>query len=238
MEKPQIEDILPVEVINFPESEKVSGLLEDLIKKIEALDLVVNVKEQKIDIQEIVNSIKEIPQGKDYTQILEGISEKLNEEPEEEKEDPEKKEKLKVLKDIHKAIKEVNTTQDFTPILELLQLIALKEDPEPPFSFDNGRLLVTVDRVSSGGGGLKQSESEALIEIPTKQDELIGNKALRLAESGNYTYIGKADIGSLSSDPVWQIKRIDETSGLVISWADGDDLYDNIFDDYLTINFV
>ena len=38
MEKPQIDDILPVEVINFPESEKVSGLLEDLIKKIEALD--------------------------------------------------------------------------------------------------------------------------------------------------------------------------------------------------------
>jgi hypothetical protein len=43
----------------------------------------------------------------------------------------------------------------------------------------------------------------------------------------NITYVGKAAIGSDVSDEVWQIKRIDETSGLVITWADGDDMFDN-----------
>jgi hypothetical protein len=178
MEKPQIEDILPVEITNFPQ--KTERLLSELIKKVEDLDLVVNVKEQTIDIQDIVKSIKEIqiPEGKDYSNELQAILtqlEKLNEE-EPEKDDTEKEkrrnEKMMILQNIFQAIKEVNTTQDFTPIIELLQIIALKETPEPPFSFDNGRLLVTVDRVSAGGGGLKQSESEALIEIPDKLENV------------------------------------------------------------------
>ena len=63
------------------------------------------------------------------------------------------------------------------------------------------------------------------------------NKALQLIESGSYIYIGKATIGSDTADAVWQVRRIDETSGLVILWADGNDNYDNVWDNYSSLSY-
>jgi len=37
--------------------------------------------------------------------------------------------------------------------------------------------------------------------------------------TANVTYVGKAAIGSATSDAVWQIQKIDETSGMSITWA-------------------
>jgi hypothetical protein len=65
-----------------------------------------------------------------------------------------------------------------------------------------------------------------------------GEKTLRLAEVGVYTYIGKAEIGASESEAVWQIKRIDETSGMKIEWADGDALYNNTWEYYLTLTYL
>jgi hypothetical protein len=104
------------------------------------------------------------------------------------------------------------------------------------FSFDEEYLQSAVEVLVENTEGTALVRQKA-IATEAKQDELIGNKALRLAESGNYTYIGKAEIGASPSSAVWQIKRIDETSGLVISWADGDDIYDNVWDNYLTLSY-
>ncbi len=46
----------------------------------------------------------------------------------------------------------------------------------------------------------------------------------------NITYVGKAAIGSTPDESVWQIKRIDETTGMVLKWADGNDNFDNVWD--------
>jgi hypothetical protein len=52
--------------------------------------------------------------------------------------------------------------------------------------------------------------------------------AVRIAESGSYTYVGCATVGSSESAEVWQIKRINDTgSGFTIEWADGDTNFDN-----------
>jgi hypothetical protein len=61
--------------------------------------------------------------------------------------------------------------------------------------------------------------------------------ALRLAESAPYTYIGKAVTGSDEGDAVWQIFRMDETSGLAIEWADGDSSFNNIWTNYATLSY-
>ena len=61
--------------------------------------------------------------------------------------------------------------------------------------------------------------------------------ALRTLVDGNNTYIGKASIGSLVTDPVWQVKKIDKTSGLVITWADGNAYFDNIFDNCTLLTY-
>lgn len=45
----------------------------------------------------------------------------------------------------------------------------------------------------------------------------------------NVTYIGKAPIGSAVGSSVWQIQKIDETTGTVITWADGDANFDNVW---------
>lgn len=52
------------------------------------------------------------------------------------------------------------------------------------------------------------------------------------------TYIGKAVPDSLESDPVWQIKVIDETGDEIeILFADGDANFDNKWTERLTKNY-
>jgi len=61
-----------------------------------------------------------------------------------------------------------------------------------------------------------------------------GNFAFRVAvDSGDalVTYLGKAAIGSATSVAAWQVRKIDENSGTVFTWADSDDLFDNVWDD-------
>lgn len=52
---------------------------------------------------------------------------------------------------------------------------------------------------------------------------------LEVALSGNITYIGKATLNSLVSESVWQIKKIDETTGISITWANGNANFDKIW---------
>lgn len=62
--------------------------------------------------------------------------------------------------------------------------------------------------------------------------------ALRTLTVGDVTYIGKAAIGSLVTDPVWQIKKLDKSSGLAITWADGDSNFNNIFDSCTELEYA
>lgn len=59
---------------------------------------------------------------------------------------------------------------------------------------------------------------------------------LRMVTVGNYDFVGEASIGSATSSAAWRIKRIDNTSGLVISWA-GAGGFDQIWDNYLSLNY-
>ena len=53
--------------------------------------------------------------------------------------------------------------------------------------------------------------------------------AIRIIKVGLVTYISKALPGTHESSPTWQIMKIDKTSGsTIISWADGDDAFDNV----------
>ncbi len=54
------------------------------------------------------------------------------------------------------------------------------------------------------------------------------------------TYIGKAAVGSLISDPVWQIMKIDESGSpinTVINYADGNADFDNIFSNRTSLSY-
>lgn len=52
--------------------------------------------------------------------------------------------------------------------------------------------------------------------------------------TANVTYVGKAATGTATSAAAWQMSKIDETTGMVITWADGNGLFDNVWDNRAT----
>lgn len=62
--------------------------------------------------------------------------------------------------------------------------------------------------------------------------------AVRVVTAGSVTYVGEAQIGSASSSAVWRVKKIDTTTGTIVTWADGNEAFDNVFDDYATLTYA
>ena len=63
------------------------------------------------------------------------------------------------------------------------------------------------------------------------------NYAIKITESGNYTYISYANPGTLESEDKWKAMRLDETSGIRIEWADGDTNFDNLASDLTALTY-
>ena len=65
------------------------------------------------------------------------------------------------------------------------------------------------------------------------------NAAVRLDDitTANVTYVGKAAIASDPANAVWQIFKMDETTGLVITWADGNDNFDNVWNNRASLSY-
>ena len=62
------------------------------------------------------------------------------------------------------------------------------------------------------------------------------DKLLQVDSEGSTTYLGYADPGTATSAAFWAIKRIVETGKDVsITWADGNNSFDNIWNDRLTL---
>lgn len=51
------------------------------------------------------------------------------------------------------------------------------------------------------------------------------------------TYIGKAPIGSATSSAVWQISKLNTSSGLIKTWADGSSAFTKIWDNRVSITY-
>lgn len=57
------------------------------------------------------------------------------------------------------------------------------------------------------------------------------------ATTGGVVYVGYAAIGSATSAGVWRIKKIDTTNYPVTTWCDGNDNFDNVFDDRVSLTY-
>lgn len=61
--------------------------------------------------------------------------------------------------------------------------------------------------------------------------------AVKITEVGSITYVAKALPGTPQSEARWQVMKIDETTGMVLTWADGNDSYDNRADDLTALTY-
>ena len=70
---------------------------------------------------------------------------------------------------------------------------------------------------------------------------LQGDKAVRTDETAGTTYVGRAAPGSATSAAVWQISRVVVVVGppntTTITWADGNNKSDNIWDDRAALSY-
>lgn len=62
--------------------------------------------------------------------------------------------------------------------------------------------------------------------------------AVRLDEaSATVTYVGEAVPDTPAASALWRIKKLDSTSGLVMTWADGDSNFDNIWNNRASLSY-
>ena len=67
------------------------------------------------------------------------------------------------------------------------------------------------------------------------------NLTLQMDDNGSgITYVGEAEIGTSTASATWRIKMLDESGDpeLIIKWADGDDEFDNIWDDRASLTYL
>lgn len=55
--------------------------------------------------------------------------------------------------------------------------------------------------------------------------------------TASVTYVCEAPIGTATSSAAWRIKKIDETTGMVIKWADGNESFDNVADNRASLTY-
>lgn len=80
--------------------------------------------------------------------------------------------------------------------------------------------------VSDGEGGLVREITEDLLTYVTEKssDNLV-------------TYLGSAVPGTATSAAAWQIMEIDENSGTIITYADGNADFDNVWDNRESLSY-
>lgn len=153
----------------------------------------------------------------------------------------------------------INVETDLKPVqtalLDVLSAIKDIKIPETPktdlskveknTTEANKLLQKIVDKRSGGGGGgsgaafinpagnLVHPTLDTFGSVPTFSNPF----AMKITVAGTVTYIAKALPGTAQSSPVWQVQKVDETTGTVITWCDGNSLFDNIATDLTALTY-
>lgn len=58
----------------------------------------------------------------------------------------------------------------------------------------------------------------------------------RYAVDGTAVYLGEATPGASQASAIWRVMKFDSSTGS-IKWADGNDNFDNVWDDYASLTY-
>ena len=144
----------------------------------------------------------------------------------------------KWLKPIEYAVNAINPKPAIARLEELVNKILKRPLPKVPLNRDGSRVLVEVDRTGGGGSGVINATGSPINPATEETMQSIAGKvATKVTVSGTVTYVASAEPGSAQSSAVWSAQKIDESSGVVVTWADGDTNYDNVATDLTTLTY-
>ncbi len=130
-------------------------------------------------------------------------------------------------------------------------------------TFDAGALQVKVTSVSGGSGSSSFSDSadvakSGLVDVDRHVQVDVLSSALpsaastettlqtisfggfkftlRLETVGSIDYVGEASIGTVTSASLWRIKKVDNSSGIVLQWA-GSGAFDQVWDNRASLSY-
>lgn len=64
------------------------------------------------------------------------------------------------------------------------------------------------------------------------------NMALKVTVDGTNTFLALAAPGTSQSSALWQCRKIDTSTGVVITWADGNSNFDNVSSDLAALTYT
>ena len=128
------------------------------------------------------------------------------------------------------------------PNVEIVRITAISGDILTVTRAQESTLATTK---STGGGEYR------MILSPTKKtiddirldiaDLMPVNYEIRIQEDSgdsDISYVGKAVPGSLTASAIWQVARVDENTGTIQEWADGNDSFDNVWDNREALTYT
>lgn len=149
------------------------------------------------------------------------------------------------LKPIEVSI--TTSSKDVVKAVKGIKIPELNTDPVEKLLKKTNKLLEELpELMPTGGGGSGSSwvaTNSAGVPVPIQLDSngsipvatvtLTYKTLLDDYTTTNVTYVGKAAIGSATSSAVWQIQKIDETTGMVITWG-GTGAFDQVWNNRAT----
>lgn len=96
-------------------------------------------------------------------------------------------------------------------------------------SFDKTFNVLAVESLNynPATGTLDRADASGPTQLATRIDD----------SATPIIYIGKAPIASGTSSAVWQVVKLDTTSGLVKTFADGNASFDNVWDNRASLTY-
>ena len=101
-----------------------------------------------------------------------------------------------------------------------------------PSGANNSTIEYAENALINGVAGKKVFQVDATGNIVNA-----GDYAVKVTVVGSVTYVGIAAPGTAQSSALWQCKKVDETSGVVITWADGSSNFNQIATDLTSLNY-
>lgn len=124
--------------------------------------------------------------------------------------------------------------RNFVTEYQQITKISLGADGQSDLLLDSGQQL----SVSSLPVVIASDQSSLTIAgSVTINNPTIPETTVRIVEGATYSYFGFATPGSSTTDSVWKIKRITNSTGDVL-FADGDSEFNNIWTNYGSLTYI